>query len=93
MFAHFAQETGGHDPHAGVEQWRQGLVYLREAGCTEEGPGCGYDSSCSLSTWQVDLLFSRPGQSQGLLYEHINNSLIHRSFRLNIFMGPSRPNV
>ena len=57
MFAHFAQETGGHDPHAGVEQWRQGLVYLREAGCTEEGPGCGYDSSCSLSTWQVDRPF------------------------------------
>jgi len=52
MFAHFTQETGGHDPHAGVEQWRQGLVYLREAGCSQTGPGCKYDSSCAPHTWQ-----------------------------------------
>merc|ERR1712180_300896 len=52
MFAHFTQETGGHNPHGEVEQWRQGLVFLREAGCTETGPGCGYDSSCDPNTWQ-----------------------------------------
>jgi len=52
MFAHFTQETGGHNPHSDVEEWRQGLVFLREAGCTETGPGCGYDSSCSTTTWQ-----------------------------------------
>ena len=33
MFAHFTQETGGHNPNGEVEEWRQGLVYLREAGC------------------------------------------------------------
>ena len=52
MFAHFTQETGGHNPHGDVEEWRQGLVFLREAGCTETGPGCGYDSACDPNTWQ-----------------------------------------
>jgi len=52
MFAHFTQETGGHNPNGDVEGWRQGLVYLREAGCSETGPGCGYDSACDISTWQ-----------------------------------------
>ena len=52
MFAHFTQETGGHNPAGTVEEWRQGLVYLREAGCQETGPGCGYDSACDPSTWQ-----------------------------------------
>jgi len=52
MFAHFTQETGGHNPNGDVEGWRQGLVYLREAGCEETGPGCGYDSACDISTWQ-----------------------------------------
>ena len=41
MFAHFTQETGGHNPAGEVEEWRQGLVYLREAGCQDTGPGCG----------------------------------------------------
>ena len=53
MFAHFTQETGGHNPNGDVEGWRQGLVYLREAGCSETGGGCGYDSACDISTWQV----------------------------------------
>ena len=35
----------------------QGLVYLREAGCTEGGAGCKYDSSCSAETWQVRGVF------------------------------------
>ena len=52
MFAHFTQETGGHNPNSSTEEWRQGLVYLRELGCTEEGPGCGYNAECSPSTWQ-----------------------------------------
>merc|ERR1711962_6868 len=52
MFAHFTQETGGHDPNSETEQWRQGLVYLREAGCSEDGPGCEYDTACDPSTWQ-----------------------------------------
>jgi len=52
MFAHFTQETGGHNPNGEVEDWRQGLVYLREAGCSETGLGCGYDSACDINTWQ-----------------------------------------
>ncbi len=51
-FAHFAQETGGHDPHAGVEEWRQALVYVREAGCSETGSGCTYNAECAPGTWQ-----------------------------------------
>ena len=54
MFAHFTQETGGHNPNGigDVEEWRQGLVYLRQAGCSETGPGCEYSSACDPSTWQ-----------------------------------------
>jgi chitodextrinase len=51
MFAHFAQETGGHNPGDSVPEWRQALVYLRESGCTETGPGCGYNMECSASSW------------------------------------------
>jgi chitodextrinase len=35
LFAHFAQETGGHDPnHATLEEWEQGLVHINEWKCT-----------------------------------------------------------
>ncbi len=27
------------------------MVYLRESGCTETGPGCGYNSECSAKDW------------------------------------------
>lgn len=48
MFAHFTQETGGHSQQQyGIEEWRQGLVYVREIGCTETGAGCGYNAECS----------------------------------------------
>lgn len=47
MFAHFAQETGGHNPSdKEFEEWRQGLNQVREQGCTETSPGCGYNSNC-----------------------------------------------
>ena len=52
MFAHFTQETGGHDPHSAIPQWRQGLYFIREAGCSETSAGCGYNNSCGPSTWQ-----------------------------------------
>jgi len=52
MFAHFTQETGGHNPHSEVEEWRQGLYFLREFGCKETGPGCHYDTACDPNTWQ-----------------------------------------
>lgn len=52
MFAHFTQETGGHDPHSAIPQWRQGLYFIREAGCSETSAGCGYNNSCTPSTWQ-----------------------------------------
>ncbi|TQV67671.1 PKD domain-containing protein [Exilibacterium tricleocarpae] len=52
MFAHFAQETGAHNPSAAYEQWRQGLFYLRELGCSDGAPGCGYNAECAPTTWQ-----------------------------------------
>ncbi|NHR08295.1 chitinase [Chromobacterium haemolyticum] len=47
MFAHFAQETGDHNRSDTVPEWRQGLKYLREMGCDETGPGCGYNTECA----------------------------------------------
>lgn len=48
MFAHFAQETGGHSlTQYGIEEWRQALVHVREMGCTETGTGCGYNTECT----------------------------------------------
>jgi len=51
MFAHFTQETGGHTSHWDVEEWRQGLYWLRESGWTEEMRG-GYNSECNPALWQ-----------------------------------------
>ncbi|MFB9215964.1 chitinase [Vibrio sinaloensis] len=50
MFAHFTQETGGHDPSSETPEWRQGLYYLREVGWSEETSG-GY-GICDPETWQ-----------------------------------------
>ncbi|TDF42440.1 hypothetical protein EYS14_06390 [Alteromonadaceae bacterium M269] len=50
MFAHFTQETGGHDASISLPQWRQGLYYLREVGWTEETSG-GY-GICDPGLWQ-----------------------------------------
>jgi chitodextrinase len=47
MFAHFAQETGDHNASLSIPQWRQGLKYLREIGCTDTGAGCGYNAECT----------------------------------------------
>ncbi|QLG89896.1 chitinase [Chitinibacter bivalviorum] len=49
MFAHFAQETGGHSvTQYGIEEWRQALVHVREMGCDETTPGvCGYNTECT----------------------------------------------
>jgi chitodextrinase len=47
MFAHFTQETGDHNASSPIPQWRQGLTYLREIGCTETGAGCGYNAECA----------------------------------------------
>jgi len=47
MFAHFAQETGAHNPSdKEYDEWRQGLAALREQGCTDTSPGCGYNENC-----------------------------------------------
>ena len=51
MFAHFTQETGGHTSHWDVEEWRQGLVHVREMGWNEEMRG-GYNSECNDAIWQ-----------------------------------------
>lgn len=47
MFAHFAQETGDHNRNDSVPEWRQGLKYLRELGCSDTGTGCGYNTECN----------------------------------------------
>jgi chitodextrinase len=52
MFAHFAQETGAHDPNSAIPQWRQGLYFLREAGCSDSDTSCGYNAECDPTTWQ-----------------------------------------
>ncbi len=52
MFAHFAQETGAHDPGNTVPEWRQALYYVREAGCSESTYACPYNAECNPATWQ-----------------------------------------
>lgn len=51
MVAHFAQETGGHDAHSPIPEWRQALVHVREMGWSEETPD-GYAGECNPATWQ-----------------------------------------
>lgn len=51
MFAHFAQETGGHESWRDEPEWRQALVYVREMGWTEGQKG-GYNGECNPDTWQ-----------------------------------------
>ncbi|SPW13699.1 Chitinase class I [Cronobacter sakazakii] len=51
MFAHFAQETGGHESWREQPEWRQALVYLREMGWSEGQKG-GYNGECNPDTWQ-----------------------------------------
>lgn len=52
MFAHFAQETGAHDPNSAIPQWRQGLYFLKEMGCRDDDTSCGYNAECDPNTWQ-----------------------------------------
>lgn len=51
MFAHFAQETGGHESWRPEAEWRQALVHVREMGWTEGQKG-GYNGECNPSIWQ-----------------------------------------
>lgn len=53
MFAHFAQETGGHTAWWDVPEWRQALVHVREMGWNETMRG-GYNGECLPGTWQAD---------------------------------------
>ncbi len=55
MFAHFTQETGAHAPSWAEQEWRQGIYFVRESGCTETGPGCGYNSECATASWQTEI--------------------------------------
>lgn len=49
MFAHFTQETGGHNPSGSVPEWRQGLHYIEELGC--DARDCGYSKNCAGGEW------------------------------------------
>ncbi|MBV4368636.1 glycoside hydrolase family 19 protein [Erwinia phyllosphaerae] len=51
MFAHFSQETGEHNVHGDVPEWRQGLHWVREMGWVEGQPN-GYNGECNPDTWQ-----------------------------------------
>ncbi|MFX2610392.1 glycoside hydrolase family 19 protein [Enterobacter mori] len=51
MFAHFAQETGGHESWRPEAEWRQALVYVREMGWSEGQKG-GYNGECNTDVWQ-----------------------------------------
>lgn len=51
MFAHFAQETGGHENWRPEAEWRQALVYVREMGWNEQMRG-GYNGECNPAVWQ-----------------------------------------
>lgn len=51
MFAHFAQETGGHESWRPEAEWRQALVHVREMGWTE-GQKDGYNGECNPDIWQ-----------------------------------------
>lgn len=51
MFAHFAQETGGHTAHWDVPEWRQALVHVREMGWNETMRD-GYNGECNPNVWQ-----------------------------------------
>ncbi|MCZ7841086.1 PKD domain-containing protein [Leclercia adecarboxylata] len=51
MFAHFAQETGGHEAWRPEAEWRQALVYVREMGWSEGQKG-GYNGECNPDVWQ-----------------------------------------
>jgi len=51
MFAHFAQETGGHESWRPEAEWRQALVYVREMGWSEGQKG-GYNGECNPDIWQ-----------------------------------------
>lgn len=50
MFAHFTQETGGHNSHSEIPEWRQGLVYVREMGMSEQTSGAY--GVCDTTIWQ-----------------------------------------
>lgn len=51
MFAHFAQETGGHESWRPEDEWRQALVHVREMGWSEGQKG-GYNGECNPDVWQ-----------------------------------------
>lgn len=50
MFAHFAQETGEHNIHSDIPEWRQGLKWVREMGLTEDD--ADKYGECDTGIWQ-----------------------------------------
>ncbi|AOP86135.1 chitinase [Enterobacter kobei] len=51
MFAHFAQEMGGHESWRPEAEWRQALVHVREM-VWSEGQKGGYNGECNPDVWQ-----------------------------------------
>ncbi|MEX1828296.1 glycoside hydrolase family 19 protein [Luteibacter sp. CQ10] len=52
MFAHFAQETGGHESWREQEEYRQGLMHVREMGFDETKSG--YNGECGANGWSTE---------------------------------------
>lgn len=52
MFAHFVQETGEHADQSDVEQWQQGLHWVREMGLDETSYDKYTGATCNPNTWQ-----------------------------------------
>lgn len=52
LFAHMTRETGAFEQTLGTEQWRQGLYFTRQVGCSDGSLNCGYNNTCSPALWQ-----------------------------------------
>ena len=52
MFAHVAQETGAHEAWRPEPEYRQGLVYVREMGMTEQSDS--YNGGCGDVNWATE---------------------------------------
>ena len=85
MFAHFTQETGGHTVAWPEPQWRQGLVYLRELGWSEDMAN-GY-GLCDPATWQGETwpcaVFPQGHPSEGQYKSYFGRGAKQLSYNYN----------
>lgn len=86
LVAHGGQETGAHDPNASIPGWRQAMYFLRESGCTEGAPGCGYDVTCAPDSWQGAKWPCGPGkQYYGRGFKQLSYNFNYGPFSFALF--------